>query len=83
MSACAIAVIGTPADARGFRLAGVVSYPCTTRRDAEDAIRSWPAAGASRPGLLLVSASLDALAPGLFETLDIPIVVVLPEEDAE
>ncbi|HEY7512462.1 MAG TPA: hypothetical protein VIG50_19535, partial [Vicinamibacteria bacterium] len=61
MSAAGVVLIGTPEDARGFRLAGVAGCACVDRQDVERALAAWSATGATMPALVLVSAPVHAL----------------------
>ena len=79
----AIVFLGSAADARGFRLAGVT--PVTPTREAIDgAIAAWRAPGAKRPVLLIVSPEAMAMASDRLAALesdpDGPIVLVMPDQ---
>ena len=78
-----VVFIGSGADARGFRLAGVDAV--TRAGDATDgAVTGCLAAGARRPALVIVSAEANLAARDRLAALeadpDGPIVVVLPDQ---
>jgi vacuolar-type H+-ATPase subunit F/Vma7 len=80
----AVIVVGRPADARGFRLAGVAAVT-PTREAIDRAVTGWLAPGAKRPALIIVSAEAMAAAPDRLAALetdpDGPLVLVLPDQE--
>jgi vacuolar-type H+-ATPase subunit F/Vma7 len=80
-----VVFVGSAADRRGFRLAGVAAV--TPTRDAiAAAVTAWLAPDATRPALVIVSAEAMAVAPDRLAALeadpDGPIVLVLPAQEA-
>ena len=79
----AIVFMGSAADARGFRLAGVMPVS-PTGESIDGAAAAWLAPGAKPPALLIVSAQAMAMAADRLAALesipDGPIVLVLPDE---
>jgi vacuolar-type H+-ATPase subunit F/Vma7 len=78
-----VAFVGSAADARGFRLAGVDAV--TPAGEAIDrALAGWLAPGATRPALVIISAAADAAAHDRLAALeadpDGPIVLVLRDQ---
>ena len=77
-----VVFVGSPADARGFRLAGLAGVT-PTREAIAGAVTSWLGAGSNRPALVIISAAAMAVAPDCLAALeqdpDGPIVLVLPD----
>jgi vacuolar-type H+-ATPase subunit F/Vma7 len=81
VSSADVVFVGSPEDARGFRLAGVAAVAAT--RDAIDRAAAAWLAEAARPALLIVSPEALAMARDTLEALEKEpggtIVIVLPE----
>ena len=80
-----VVFVGSSADARGFRLAGVAAVTAT-REAIVAAVSAWLEPDAKRPALVIVSAGAMAAAPDHLAALeadaDGPIVLVLPDQEA-
>jgi vacuolar-type H+-ATPase subunit F/Vma7 len=80
----AVFFVGSPADARGFRLAGATAVT-PTREAIAGAVTAWLAPEARRPALVIVSAEAMAAAPDRLAALEAdpegPIVLVLPDQE--
>jgi vacuolar-type H+-ATPase subunit F/Vma7 len=79
-----VLVLGSPADARGFRLAGATTVTCATRGDVQ---RATTGARTDGCALVLVSPEVYGIAPREIDALGRrrrgPLVLVLPGTSRE